>query len=408
MDTELASAARALLREVVATGVDDALVQVQARRTRELSVSADGRVDLRSGADCLAAVTSVRGQRRDLRLVSGLPVGDPARSRPWLTTDQGMGLLRDVRHGSGDPATARALLGTRLSDEDTTIVSLTADGVERASTRVTCAISQWGSGPGGQHLEGELAHGADLPGPRRLWSRRQDLIECRDAAWRPDEGTARLLLRPPLAVHLISALAGMLNGAAVTGSLSVLRDRVGRPIGAPSVTLVDDGRPDAGPWGAAADAEGTPTRRTVLIDQGVLRGFLHTRATARACGQESNGAAVQRRPGTRVRPGPRGLRVGGSAGPDDLRAQLGDGLEAVAAVGPARVIGNRGEFAVPAVGWEIVGGRRRRPFGPVVIGCRLFAALRGLEAAGTDHLQSVILSGLAAPSLLLAEGTVRY
>jgi hypothetical protein len=78
MDTELTSAARALLREVVATGVDDALVQIQARRTRELSISADGRVDLRNGADCLAAVTSVRGQRRDLRLVSGLAAGPPA------------------------------------------------------------------------------------------------------------------------------------------------------------------------------------------------------------------------------------------------------------------------------------------------------------------------------------------
>jgi PmbA protein len=180
---------------------------------------------------------------------------------------------------------------------------------------------------------------------------------------------------------------------------------VGRRIGSPVITLVDDGLPGGGPWGATADAEGTPTRRNVLIEDGVLRGFLHTRATARACGQEANGGAVQRRLGGRVRPGPRGLSIPGSAGVDELRAQLGDGLEAVAAVGPARVVGTRGDFTVPAVGWEVVGGQRWRAFGPVVIGCRLFAALRGIEGCGADLIHSTVLSGVAAPSLLLAEGT---
>jgi predicted Zn-dependent protease len=405
-DTRLVNAAHGLLREALDSGADDALVQIEARRAQELSMGADGRLDLRQGSESLAAVTSVRGQRRETRLVSGLPVGDMARSRPWLTAEEAVELLREVRDG-GDPATARALLGARLSDEAIATVSLTADGCERVSIRVTCGISQWATGPGGQHLEGEFAHGAGLPAPGRLWSRRQELIECRGAAWRPDDGATRLLLRSPLAVQLISSLAGILNGAAVTGSLSVLRDRIGRKIGSPAVTLIDDGLPDAGPWGTAADAEGTPTRRNILIEEGVLRGFLHTRATAKACAHEPNGAAVQRRLGARVRPGPRGLRIAGSAGPDDLRARLGDGLEAVAAVGPARVIGRHGEFAVPAVGWEVTGGRRRRPFGPVVICCKLFAALRGLEACGADLTQSVILSGIAAPSLLLAEGAVR-
>lgn len=404
VDTRLSFAGRGLLREALDTGADDALVQVQTRRTRELSLSPAGQFDLREGTESLAAVTSVHGQRRETRLVSGLPAGDVPRSRPWLTAAQGRELLREVRDGGG-AAAARILLGARLSDEDVASVSLTADGAERASVRVTCGISQWAAGPGGQHLEGELAHGPDLPVPGRLWSLRRELIECRDAGWRPDDGAVRLLLGPALAVQLLSALAGVLNGAAVTGSLSVLRDRIGRRIGSPAATLIDDGLPGAGPWGAAADAEGTPTRRNVLIEDGVLRGFLHTRATARACAQEANGGAVQRQLGGRVRPGPRGLSMRGSAGPDELRARLGDGLEAVAAVGPARVAGTRGEFTVPAVGWEVVGGDRRRPFGPVVIGCRLFAALRGIEGCGADLTHSAVLSGVAAPSLLLAEGT---
>jgi hypothetical protein len=244
VDTRLANAAHGLLREALDNGADDALVQIEARRSRELSMGADGRLDLRQGSESLAAVTSVRGQRRETRLASGFPVGDLARSRPWLTAEEGAELLREVRDG-GDPATARALLGARLSDEDIATVSLTADGCERVSIRVTCGISQWATGPGGQHLEGEFAHGADLPAPGRLWSRRQELIECRGAAWRPADGATRLLLRSPLAVQLISAVAGILNGTAVTGSLSVLRDRIGARIGSPAVTLIDDGLPGA-------------------------------------------------------------------------------------------------------------------------------------------------------------------
>ena len=407
VDFALVDMARRLLREARDADADNALVQIQVRRTRELSLSANGQVDVRSGADSLAVVTSAHGLRRETRLTSGPPVGTVHhRSRPWLTLDDGMELLRELR-ASGTGATANVLLGARISDEDIVTVSVTHDGPERASARVTCGISQWAAGPGGHHLEGELAYGSALPTPGRVRAYRQDLFECRGAAWRPEDGPVRVLLRPPLAMQLLSAWAGILNGTAVTGSLSMLRDRIGRSIGSRAATLIDDGLPGAGPWGTAADAEGTPTRRNVLMEKGVLRGFLHTRATARTCSQEANGAAVQRKLGTRVHPGPRGLRVEGAISIDDLRTRLGDGLEVVAAIGPARVTGTRGEFTVPAVGWEVAGGRRHRPFGPVLISCRLFAALRGLEACGSDLAHSMTLSGIAAPSLLLADGTVR-
>src|SRR4029453_295239 len=65
--------------------------------------------------------------------------------------------------------------------------------------------------------------------------------------------------------------------------------RIGERVASPGVTVVDDGAMDERRGSLTIDDEGTPTRRTVLIENGILRGYLQDRLNARLMGMEPTG-----------------------------------------------------------------------------------------------------------------------
>ena len=83
---------------------------------------------------------------------------------------------------------------------------------------------------------------------------------------------------------------------------SPLRDRVGEQILSSEFTLTDDGLLPGGLSSSAFDDEGVPRRTRVLIEAGVLRGFVHDLETARATGSEPTGNGE--RGGVTGKPGP--------------------------------------------------------------------------------------------------------
>lgn len=61
---------------------------------------------------------------------------------------------------------------------------------------------------------------------------------------------------------------------------SFLANKLGQRVASEMITLVDDGRFPSGFGTMMYDDEGTPTEETVIIDNGVLKGFIHSRETA--------------------------------------------------------------------------------------------------------------------------------
>jgi len=75
----------------------------------------------------------------------------------------------------------------------------------------------------------------------------------------------------------------------VQKGLSVYRDKLGEQVATPEVSVVDDATLK-GKYGSFCwDDEGSPAQRKVLIDKGILRGYLYDRLTAGKDGQESSG-----------------------------------------------------------------------------------------------------------------------
>lgn len=87
------------------------------------------------------------------------------------------------------------------------------------------------------------------------------------------------------------AVGHALEATSVAKGASVFAGKLGQKVAAECVSAVDDATiPNA--WGSAnVDDEGTPTRRNLLIDKGVLVGYLIDKLGGRRMGMESTGSA---------------------------------------------------------------------------------------------------------------------
>ncbi len=194
-----------------------------------------------------------------------------------------------------------------------------------------------------------------------------------------------VVLDPRVAASFLGIVAGTLTGDRVLKGRSPFRDRVGERIASPRLTLVDDPT-DARSFGADThDGEGIATRRNVLVEGGVLRGFLHDAYTGRRSGQGTTGNAVRSYASTpsvgvlALQPVP-GLRS-----LDDLVAGVDDGLLVQSVSGlHSGVNPVSGDFSVGAEGLRIVDGALAEPVREVTIASTLQRMLLDVQEVGGD------------------------
>lgn len=88
---------------------------------------------------------------------------------------------------------------------------------------------------------------------------------------------------------LLSPLVIAFNGRTVLQGASPLRDRIGEQVFDERIFLYDDGTIDYAPGSGPCDDEGVPSRRTPLIEGGVVRGYYYDLQTAGQAGTQSTG-----------------------------------------------------------------------------------------------------------------------
>ncbi|WP_243090195.1 TldD/PmbA family protein [Thermus neutrinimicus] len=106
-------------------------------------------------------------------------------------------------------------------------------------------------------------------------------------------GRYRAYLEPKAMAGLLLVLSRSLSGKSALEGKSRLLNRLGERIASEWVTLVDDPTLEKGLLSRPFDAEGTPARRTVVVEKGVFKTFLHNSETAKALGQENTGHAFR-------------------------------------------------------------------------------------------------------------------
>jgi PmbA protein len=205
-------------------------------------------------------------------------------------------------------------------------------------------------------------------------------------ARKPSSRRLTVLLDPSVSSSFLGLLSSGLSASSVLKGRSLFVGREGEAVAVPFLTLVDDPtEPEA--WGAGRyDAEGLASRRNLLIENGVLRGFLHNSYTGRRCNTPSTASAV--RGGYRSTPGvgSRALSLTpGDRSQEQLMADVGDGLLVQSVTGlhsGANPIS--GDFSVGVEGLLFKDGAPAEPVREATIASTLQRMLLDIVAVGGD------------------------
>lgn len=243
----------------------------------------------------------------------------------------------DAAARARDPRVAQVSVG--LSASWSVVEIVRADGFVATDVRplvrlnVSIVAEQNGRretgsfGMGGRRLYGDLFDPAQ-------WNRAIDealgqaLTNLESVA--APAGEMTVLLGPGWpGVLLHEAVGHGLEGDFNRKGTSAFSGRIGERVGAPGVTVIDDGSINARRGSLSIDDEGTPTQENILIEDGILKGYIQDRLNARLMGVVPTGNG--RRESYAHAPMPRMTNTfmrGGNDDPAELLSRMKNGIYA--------------------------------------------------------------------------------
>ena len=276
-------------------------------------------------------------------------------------------------------------------------------GYRRSDRALSCvAIAGTGAGMERDYDGDSRIFQADLRDAADIGHSAGTRAVARLGARKPPTGACPVLFDERIAASLIGHLLIAANGSGIARGASWLRDRLGMQVLPEGLDLVEDPhRPRTG-GSRPFDAEGLPTRRRAIVEDGTLTGWTLDLATGRKLGLPSTGNAAR---GTSSPPGPSNWNVSldqGTASREDLIRDMGTGLLVTSMIG-ATINPNTGDYSRGAAGLWIENGEIAYPVNECTIAGSLPEMLRNLVPANDAraHLSRVVPS-LLVPGMTLA------
>jgi PmbA protein len=207
---------------------------------------------------------------------------------------------------------------------------------------------------------------------------------------------------PMMAQSFVGIIAAAANGDAVYKKSSFLASKLDEAIAPSTVTIVDDGLMPRGLGTSPFDGEGVPTRRTPILEKGVLKSFLYDTFTARKAKAQTTGNASR---GYRSLPtiGTNNLYLEpGDRKPEDLIKEVKKGFYVTRMLGHGTNLVT-GEYSRGANGLWIENGELGKPVQEVTVAGNLLQMLSAVDGIGNDL---TFRGSTGAPTIRFAELTV--
>ena len=175
-----------------------------------------------------------------------------------------------------------------------------------------------------------------------------------------------VVLDPMVANSMLEHIFEGVNGDSVYRGASFLAGKLGQQIAGSNVTVIDDGTMIGGFGTSPFDGEGIPTRRTVVIENGVLKSYLLNTYTAKKLGLETTANAARGLAGTPgIGPGNYFLQPG-TKSPQQIIGDIKDGLYVTEFLGMGVNLVT-GDYSRGASGLWIVNGELAYPVEEITV-----------------------------------------
>ena len=214
---------------------------------------------------------------------------------------------------------------------------------------------------------------------------------------------APVVFSPEIARSIIGNIFDAANGDAIYRHATFFDDMLGKQVAGENITVVDDGTmvlDGIGGFGTSPfDGEGLPTRRTVLVERGVLTNYVMNTYTARKLGMKSTGNA------SRGLAGNPGIGAGnfylepGTLTPEQIIGDVKDGLYVTETMGFGVNLVT-GDYSQGASGVWIENGELAYPVEEITIAGNLKDMYRNIVAIGND----LVFRGASAAPTMRVEG----
>jgi PmbA protein len=205
-----------------------------------------------------------------------------------------------------------------------------------------------------------------------------------------------VVFAPEIARGLMGNLLAAADGDSIYRNASMFSGKLGEQVAGENITMIDDGTLvfdhtlptgevlHVGGFGTSPfDGDGLPTRRTVVIERGILKQLMLNTYTARKLSMQSTGKASRGLAGAPGIGGGNYFLSPGSATPEQIIAAVPSGLYVLQTMGHGVNLVT-GDYSVGASGLWIENGELVYPVEQITIAGNLKDIFRNVSAIGND------------------------
>jgi PmbA protein len=192
-----------------------------------------------------------------------------------------------------------------------------------------------------------------------------------------------VIFDPMVAASILEHIYEGVNGDSVYRGASFLAGKLGEKIASDTVTVIDDGTVVGGFGTSPFDGEGVPTRRTVVIENGMLKSYLLNIYTAKKLKLQTTGNASRGLAGTP------GIGLGnyffqpGKRTPKELIGDVKEGLYVTEFLGHGANLVT-GDYSRGASGMWISGGEFAYPVEEITVAGNLKDMFKNISEIAND------------------------
>lgn len=216
-------------------------------------------------------------------------------------------------------------------------------------------------------------------------------------------GNYPVIMEKDTMINLLGALSGLFNGENASKGISILKDSLNKQIFNEKISIIDDPLMENGYSSCPFDDEGVSCKKKTVVENGVLKTYLHNLKSAKLMNTTSTGNGFKAGYASNVGISPTNFYIeNGDTSFTDMVKSMEKGVIITDITGlHAGLNPISTEFSLQSSGFYVEHGEIVKPINLITVAGNFLEAMKHVEAVGNDLKFS--FSGIGAPSIKFKE-----